>query len=64
MLEMYLSILDALIEKGEVKKGDAIIDETKERLIDYICELSPSTPFEKGYIAAYIEKVFEDRYNN
>ena len=64
MLEMYLSILDALIEKGEVKKGDAIIDETKERLIDYICKLSPSTPFEKGHIAAYIEKVFEDRYNN
>ncbi|MBR0334360.1 MAG: hypothetical protein IIX13_05460 [Bacteroidales bacterium] len=64
MLEMYLSILDALIEKGEVKKGDAIIDETKGRLIDYICELSPSTPFEKGHIAAYIEKVFEDRYNN
>lgn len=64
MLEMYLNILDTLIEKGEVKKGDAIIDETKERLIDYICELSPSTPFEKGHIAAYIEKVFEDRYNN
>ena len=64
MLDVYLSILDALIEKGEVKKGDAIIDETKERLIDYIYELSPSTSFEKGHIAAYIEKVFEDRYNN
>ena len=33
MLEMYLGILDDLIAKGEVKKGDAIIDETKETVI-------------------------------
>ncbi len=64
MLEMYLGILDDLIAKGEVKKGDAIIDETKEKLIDYICDLSPSASFQKSHIAAYIEKVFEDRYNN
>lgn len=64
MLEMYLGILDELIAKGEVKKGDAIINETKERLIDYICELSPSTSFQKSHIAAYIEKVFEERYGN
>lgn len=53
-----------LLQKEKSKKGDAIIDETKEKLIDYICDLSPSASFQKSHIAAYIEKVFEDRYNN
>ena len=63
MLEMYLGMLDELIAKGEVKKGDAIIDETKEGLIEYICKLAPSTSFPKSQIAAYIEKVFDERYS-
>ncbi len=62
MLKVYVDMLEELIQKGEIKKGDAIIDETKERLIDYMYELSPSASFKKIHIEAYVNKVFDDRF--
>lgn len=58
MVNFYLEVLKDLINKGEISKNDAIINETKDRLIEIMNEAFPN----HIDIAPYVDKKFEEMF--
>lgn len=60
MLKAYLEILKDLISRGEIERNDVVVDQTKEGLIKYMCDMYPDNQRLRGYIGAYVDKIFDE----
>ena len=59
MLKVTLNVLQELINDKKIKIGDAIIKETKIRLIEMMSELYPNHP----EVISEINREFREQFN-